>query len=97
MRNACSSFSLRYLGQRGQQPLRVVQSGPAVGQAVGHVPQLLPDWRKPNLDLIQAFPVKLAPAFQITEYRQSLTVQLLNGKSFVQHHLEFKISPPHFY
>lgn len=68
---------LLYLGQGGQQPLRVVQGGPAVRQTVGHVSQLLPDWRKSDLDVAQARPVQLAPAFQITEHRQSLAVQLL--------------------
>lgn len=56
-----------YLGQRGQQPLRVVQRGPAVGQTVGHVSQLLPHWRKSDLDLAQACPVQLAPALQLIE------------------------------
>lgn len=67
----------RYLGQRGQQPLRVVQGGPAVGQTVGHVSQLLPDRGKSDLDGAQARPVQLAPALQIAEHRQSLAVQPL--------------------
>lgn len=56
-----------YLGQSGQQPLRVVQSGPAVRQTVGHVPELLPDRRESDLDVAQACPVQFTPALQITE------------------------------
>lgn len=66
-----------YLGQRGQQPLGVVQGGPAVGQTVGHVSQLLPDWRQSDLDVAQAGPVQLGPALQLTQHRQGLAVQLL--------------------
>lgn len=70
-----------HLGQRGQQSLRVIQGGPAIRQTVGHVPQLLPDRRKADLDVAQAGPGELVPAFQIAEHRQSLTVQLLEEKS----------------
>lgn len=66
-----------YLGQRGQQPLCVVQGGPAVGQTVGHVSQLLPDWRYSDLDVVQAGPVQLGPVLQLTEHCQRLAVQLL--------------------
>lgn len=62
------AFYFWYLGQRGQQPLRVIQGGPAVRQTVGHVSQLLPDRGKSDLDVAQTRPVELAPAFQITEY-----------------------------
>ena len=71
----------QYLGQRGQQSLRVVQRGPAVGQTMGHVSQLLPDRRKPDLDVAQASPVQLTPAFQIAEHRQRLSMQILQGRS----------------
>lgn len=76
-----SPSPLRYLGQRGQQPLRVVQGGPAVRQTVGHVPQLLPDRRQSDLDVGESGPVQLAPGLQITEDRQGLPVQLLQGAS----------------
>lgn len=73
-----------YLGQCGQQPLRVVQGGPAVRQTMGHVSQLLPDRRKLDLDVAQASPVQLTPAFQIAEHRQSLAMQILQGRSGVK-------------
>lgn len=70
-----------YLGQRGQQPLSVVQGGPTVGQTVGHVSQLLPDWREFDLDVVQASPVQLRPVLQVAEHCQSLAVQLLQGSA----------------
>ena len=66
-----------HLSQRGQQPLCVVQGGPAVGQTVRHVSQLLPHGGKSDLDVAQACPVQLAPALQVVEHRQRLAVQLL--------------------
>lgn len=73
-----------YLCQCGQQPLGVVQGGPAVGQTVGHVSQLLPHRGQTDLDVTEAGPVQLAPALQIAEHRQSVAVQLLRKarKSF---------------
>lgn len=78
---------LCYLGQGRQQPLRVVQGGPAVRQTVGHVSQLLPDRRKSDLDVGQTRPVQLGPALQVAEHRQSFAVQILNnpGRSTVKH------------